>query len=82
MITELVLKVFFGFANFLIGLLPKMNNEQGSITSVFYDLLQYGIYFFGSSPFAMVFASVVLWASIDILWAIIEWVYIKIPGVN
>mgnify|MGYP001044305696 FL=1 len=82
MITELVLKVFFGFANFLIGLLPKMNGEQGSITSVFYDLLQYGIYFFGSSPFAMVFASVVLWASVDILWAIIEWVYIKIPGVN
>lgn len=82
MITQAILSVFFGFANFLIGLLPKMDNTQGSITNVFYDLLQYGLYFFGSSPFAMVFASVVLWATVDIMWAIVEWVYIKIPGVN
>ena len=82
MITELILSVFFGFASFLIGLLSGFDYSKGGIADTFFTLLQYGLYFFGSTPFALVFGSVVAWASIDFAWAIIEWVYVKIPGVN
>lgn len=82
MIAELLLSVFFAFTSFLIGLLSGFDFTQGSITDTFFTFLQYGLYFFGSTPFALIFSSVVTWAGIDFAWAIIEWVYIKIPGVD
>lgn len=44
--------------------------------------MEIGLYFFGSSAFCLVIASVVSWALVHFGWSIIVWLYKKVPGVN
>lgn len=38
--------------------------------------------FFPFDVWAVVFSNIVFWFVIHFAWAVIEWIYIKIPGVN
>lgn len=85
MLISLILKPFFIFINFLIGLLGGFFGNVSFISSGFdvvVDLLGYGIYFMGSNTFNFVISSIGFWFTIDIAWACIEWLYKKIPGVD
>lgn len=82
MILELAFAPIFVFARFLISIIPNTNVSSGGIGGVFYELMSYGLYFFGVAPFVLVITTVLFWIAVDIGWICIEWVYVKVPGVN
>lgn len=83
MITELIFAPFMLLIDFIIGLVPNMQMAQQNVISAnFYEIMQLGLFFFGSSTFVIIIVNVTAWLSIQIAWAVIEWVYKKIPGVS
>lgn len=79
------MKPFFIFINFLISLFGGFFGNYQFITGGFetiLDILGHGVYFMGVDTFAFVVSSIAFWFTVDIAWAVIEWIYIKIPGVN
>ena len=38
--------------------------------------------FFGATTFCMVVSNIAFWLTADMVWAIVEWIYKKIPGVS
>lgn len=82
MIVELMFKPLFLFLSFLVSLVPSYSAFNGSVIQEFYKLVGYGLYFCGSTNFILVLGSVVMWSGIQLAWAIIEWIYKKIPGVS
>ncbi|GFP78557.1 hypothetical protein [Clostridium fungisolvens] len=81
MLIELLLKPFFSLLNSIVYLLPSNNFTSPTMTGIF-DLLSKGLYFFGSATFILVIGNITFWSVAHIAWAIIEWVYKKIPGIN
>lgn len=82
MIIEGIINVCFIFVNFLINLLPyNVDTTTGSLSS-FLDLLGFGIYVIGPGPFVLIIGSIITWFIIHISWAVIEWIYKKIPGIS
>lgn len=47
-----------------------------------YDLIAKGLFFFPSDVFLVLIAHILFWINAQLAWAIFEWVYRKIPGVN
>lgn len=45
-------------------------------------LLQKAMMFFPVDVYVIVIANIALWLTIQFAWAIIEWIYRKIPGIN
>lgn len=85
MLIALIMKPFFIFVNFLIATIGGFFGDYQFINSgfeVILDILGYGVYFFGASTFTFVISSIAFWFTVDIAWAVIEWLYVKIPGVN
>ena len=85
MLIGLILKPFFIFINFIIGLLGGFFGDIRFINNGFdvvVDLVGYGVYFMGASTFNLVISSIAFWFTVDMAWACIEWLYKKIPGVD
>lgn len=85
MLLALILKPFFMFINFIIGLLGGFFGDVVFISQGFgvvLDLIGYGVYFMGASTFSLVVSSIGFWFTVDIAWACIEWIYKKIPGID
>lgn len=82
MIIELILFPFFKLISFVISLIPGVGSVNGVVSQSFYEFMKIGLYFFGSTSFCLVIASVVSWSVIHFGWAVIEWIYKKIPGVD
>ena len=65
----------------IIGLMPAnstMPNWVGDTLS----LLHKGLSVFPSDVWVAILSNITFWASVQFSWAIIEWVYKKIPGVD
>ena len=85
MLIQLLLTPIWAIINGLISLLGVFFGEfTWSVGNfdVLLDLLGYGVYFFGTSTFCMVVSNIAFWLTVDMVWAIVEWIYKKIPGVN
>lgn len=48
----------------------------------FMDLIANAMMFFPIDVWVIIIANVVLWIGIQFAWAVFEWIYKKIPGVN
>lgn len=72
----------FALIDFIITLIPSFNTVSGTPFAGFYDFIGIGLYFFGTAPFILVISSVLFWSGVELAWSIIEWIYVKIPGVN
>lgn len=82
MIIEGIFSVFFTFIEFLIVLLPfEIESNSGGLES-FINLLGFGVYIIGPVTFIAVIGSFITWTTINMSWAVIEWIYKKIPGIN
>lgn len=81
MIVEKILDVFFSGVNSLISMLPTpvVENFTGKTPP---DIVRYGVCFFPGDVITLVVTSFIVWKAIFIGWAIIEWIYKKIPGIN
>ena len=85
MLIEMILSPIWVIINGLISLLGGFFGEfSWSVGNfdVLLDLLGYGVYFFGATTFCMVVSNIAFWLTVDMVWAIVEWIYKKIPGVS
>lgn len=81
MIIELLLAPFFGFIRFLINLLPNTPAINLTLANLIY-FVKKGLYFTDKFVFFTCLTVVVTFTTIQLAWAILEWIYKKIPGVN
>jgi len=85
MILELILTPLFFLFYTILNWLPNFsdhNHLYGFDISWFIDLLAIGFYIFPFSLFVIIMGNVLFWLTLQMGWAIIEWAYKKIPGVN
>ena len=85
LIIELLLTPMFWLLDGILYRLPDfsyLDPLHGYDISEFIYLLAYGFYIFPFSLFMIFIGNVLFWLALQMGWAIIEWVYKKIPGVN
>ena len=85
MIIELLLTPVFWLLDRILSWLPDFSYLDPLYSfdiSGFIDLLAYGFFIFPFSLFMTFMGNVLFWLALQMGWAIIEWVYKKIPGVN
>ena len=81
MIIESMLNAIYNILFGVIDLLPVIEDFPSWIDNTL-NLLSYGLMFFPVDVFITFLGSVGFWMGAHMLWAIIEWVYKKIPGVD
>lgn len=81
MIIEKVIDMFFNAITFLVNKLPSGLIKVVSMPSIPLPL-RYASCFFPMDLFAIIVGLFVTWYVIFMTWAVIEWVYKKIPGVS
>ena len=85
MIIELLLTPIFWLLDRVLSWLPDFSAIDPLYAydiSGFIYLLSYGFYIFPFSLFMTFVGNILFWLAVQVGWAIIEWVYNKIPGVN
>lgn len=85
MIIELLLTPIFWLLDRILDWLPDfsyLDPLYGYDLSGFIDLLAYGFFIFPFPLFMIFIGNVLFWLTLQMGWAIIEWVYKKIPGVD
>lgn len=81
MIIKVLMAPFWLLIDLLISLLPSTVVQSLSMSSVF-DILAKGVSVIGLSNFALFLGSAIFWYTVQLTWAVIEWLYKKIPGIN
>lgn len=81
MLISLIMAPFWLLLDLIISLMPVGESFALSIESLT-KYISYALYMFGSEFFLTIIGAIVFWLSAQLIWAIIEWVYIKIPGVS
>lgn len=81
-IIKLVLEPFWGFGGLLIGSIPKVAVETVVLNATVLKVLSLGIYVTGSGQFFKILSVFLAFSTAQFVWAIIEWIYRKIPGVS
>jgi len=85
MIIELLLTPVFWLIGLLLNLFPDMSYIDplsGFDISGFIYILAYGFFLFPFSLFMVFVGNMLFWLSVQMIWAVIEWIYRKFPGVN
>ena len=85
MITEYLLTLIFRLFNLIINLLPDLSYIDplsGFDISGFIYILAYGFFIFPFELFIIFIGNMIFWLGVQMVWAVIEWIYKKIPGVN
>ena len=81
MIFTTLLACFTSLINLIINILPNTPTTEVALQG-FLGLINTGVNLFGLTTFTIIISNIVFWSIFHITWAIIEWIYIKIPGVN
>lgn len=81
MIIESICNLIFVPINIVISLLPSGLTLPDWFIS-FASLIQKALFFFPADVFTTVISVVVFCYGSQFVWAIVEWCYKKIPGVN
>lgn len=81
MIIELMCTPLFLLLNGIIQLFPQAFQIPNWLADVI-SLLIKAMQFFPGDVWAIAIGNIVFWILAQFTWAIIEWVYKKIPGIN
>lgn len=81
MIIELLLSPIFLLVKGFLEFIPNGYNLP-SWSSDFVKMVSVSLSFFPAPVFAIVVSNIVFWLGAHMVWAIIEWLYKKIPGIN
>lgn len=81
MIVQLLITPIFALLKWVLGLLPTMPSAPSWITSLV-QVISYGLIIVPTDVWATLIGVVVFWRIALPAWAIIEWIYKKIPGVD
>ena len=85
MILEFILTPIFWVLGFLVSLLPDLSFISffdGFDFQPFLDLISPVFVIYPASLFILVISNVIFWTTVQFGWAVVEWFYKKIPGVN
>ena len=82
MIIGLLIVAMFTLVISIVNMIPDLSMVSSTVGQSFYHFISIGCYFFGTSNFILVITCVLAWAGIDLAWAVIEWAYKKVPGVD
>lgn len=81
MIIQIMMIPFWFLISSLMSLLPvtpAFVSGFGALT----DLVGYGCAIIGTDFVLGVLGNITFWMTAQMMWALIEWVYKKLPGVN
>lgn len=81
MIIELICMPIFFIINSAINTIPlafKLPNWLADVLGLLIKAMQ----FFPLDVWVIVIGNILFWLVLHFVWAVIEWVYKKIPGVN
>lgn len=81
MIIELLCTPIFFLIDSLISLIPVQTSLPGWIGDTA-DMLSKALLFFPVDVWVIVLGNIVFWHVALIAWAIVEWIYRKIPGID
>jgi hypothetical protein len=82
MLFEALLAPFWFIAGILVSFLPLDVVQGVVIGNSLTNAIAAGVHVIGASQFTMMMSVFVTFMGIQLGWAVIEWIYIKIPGVN
>ena len=85
MLIEMILNAVFGVINSVTGWFPDLSFIDplyGQDFTPLMTVMSVAFFIFPNWLFRAFVVSFVTWKGIQISWAMIEWVYKKIPGVN
>lgn len=82
MIVELFLDVVFGLVYLITDAIPNTLYNLPDWTVQALKLIRVGLGIFPSDVWVVCIANGMFWLVIQFTWAIIEWIYKKIPGVD
>lgn len=81
MLIELILSPFFGLIDLVITLLPNIPSVNVTLSNLVI-FVRKGLYFTDTGVFSLVLGTVITFSTLQLGWAVIEWIYKKIPGVD
>lgn len=81
MIIELLFDLIFGLVSLIISFFPTGYSLPNWFYS-FYDVVSNALAFFPKPVFIIIISNVSFWLTVQMTWAIIEWIYKKVPGIN
>lgn len=81
MLVELLLSPIFFLVKAILGLFPEIDVLPSFLTDTI-NLLKGPLSIFPSDLWKLIFINLAFWVTVHFTWAIVEWVYKKIPGVN
>lgn len=83
MITEAVIDMVVILIEWIITLLPSGTIYFPAVDTTYIDfVLDFFFYFFPKTLFVIVIGNVGIWMAVQFGWAIVEWIYKKVPGVD
>lgn len=76
--------MFDQFYNIIFGAIDKININDNFVPDVtgFGEIVGYSLYFFPLDMLGIIIGNFIFWYSLQLIWAVIEWAYKKIPGIN
>lgn len=81
MIVELLFAPIFILLDMIVAMIPiGATMPLWGLDTI--NLLSKGLMFFPRDVWAFVIGNIIFWLMAQLTWAIIEWVYKKIPGVD
>lgn len=81
MIIQLMMYPLWILVYSVIGLIPVLSSVPSGFDALL-NIIGYGCAFIGTDFFLALLGNIIFWLTAQMGWAVIEWVYKKIPGVN
>ena len=82
MITEAILTFFLNLIIFVVGLIPDNTFSFVLKNDTAAEVLGYALYFFPRDLWLFILGDIVFLMGFTSVYAIVEWVWKKIPGVD
>lgn len=81
MIIQLIFDALYSVIAGLLDKLPVIGDMPGWLDNTL-NVLSYGLMFFPIDVFISAIGSIAFWLLAHMVWAVVEWVYKKIPGID
>lgn len=82
MLIKVILMPLWCLLDLIITLLPATPFCTVSNLASILEVASYGVNIFGVAQFIKIIGVILFWHTAHLTWAIVEWIYKKIPGVD
>lgn len=82
MIIEGIFELLFGLVVSIIGLIPDVSFPLFEYPNDAETILAYALVIFPVDVWVVIIVNIVVFISVSLVWAVIEWTYKKVPGID